>query len=279
MLLGTSFSHRYIRDYFSLAIKPAFQVLLALKLDLVRVGCYWQETESINGQFDFSQIKNLLVMAEKAGQNIILTIGMKALRWPEFYLPKWSNYKQACQNPERLFLFLRKAVNFVQRFNCVKYLQIENEPLDQSGPKNLTVPFSLLKQEVELVRDLSKLPIVLTLWGNRSLTDDRLSLLSKLADIIGMDFYCQIPDGRGGYWGPTDLVKEIKRTLKTITNPVWITELQTNPWKEASGLSPEKIMAKNLQFAKKLPVEAILFWGYEYRYSKLKSLLNWKEAF
>ena len=130
------------------------------------------------------------------------------------------------------------------------------------------MPLNLIEEEVEIARQLSQLPLVLTLWGNKSFKDNRLAELAKLADIIGLDLYWQIPNGGGGYWGPENSVEEIKQAILSINKPVWITELQTNPWKKSSDLTAEKIMATNLGFAKQLLVEAILFWGYEYRYSQ-----------
>ncbi|OGK67010.1 hypothetical protein A2313_01625 [Candidatus Roizmanbacteria bacterium RIFOXYB2_FULL_41_10] len=268
MIYGTSFSHPYICDHFRLSVQEAFLALIDLKLDLVRLSCYWSEIEKAPGNYDFSQIETLLQMAEKAGQKIVITIGLKAVRWPEFYIPSWTSYDEVIINPNRLWLFLEQAISLANRYSCVKYLQIENEPLDKSGPNKLIVPLKLLEQEIETARRFSQLPIILTVWGNKSLQDNRLSELAKLADIIGLDFYCQIPDGRGGYWGPADSAKEIGKAILSINKPVWLTELQTNPWKDSPGLTPEKIMATNLDFAKKLPVKAILFWGFEYRYSQ-----------
>ena len=270
MIFGTSFSHPYIRDHFQLSVDKAFSELLNLKLDLVRLSCYWQETEKKPGEYDFSQIEKLLTIAQKVNQKIVLTIGMKALRWPEFYLPNWTSYEEVIKNPKALLGFLKKAISMATQFSCVKYFQIENEPLDKSGPNKLIVPFELLKNEVEQARRLSQLPIILTAWGNKSLKDNRLLELSKLADIIGLDFYCLIPNGKGDYWGPDNSVEEIKKALLLLNKPVWISELQTNPWKSSPEISLEKIMTTNLEFAQKLPVSAILFWGYEYRYSQRK---------
>lgn len=268
MIFGTSFSHSYLRDHFQLLVEEAFAELLNLKLGLVRLSCYWNETEREVGKDDLSQLEKLLVMAEKAQQTVVVTIGMKAIRWPEFYIPQWTSYEEIIKNPKALFSFLEKVINMATKFSCVKYLQIENEPLDKSGPRKLTIPVEILQQEVSLTRQLSDLPIVLTAWGNKSLKDNRLTQLAKLADIIGLDFYCQIPDGSGGYWGPDDNTETLKQIINSLAKPVWITELQTNPWKDSPELTQEKIMATNLEFARELPVEAILFWGYEYRYSQ-----------
>ena len=122
----TTFSPPYIRDHFHLSVEEAFSQLLDLKLGLVRISCYWNEIEKTKDQYDFSQIVTLLQMAEKANQKIVLTVGMKAVRWPEFYLPNWTSFNAIIKNPEALFRFIEKTINIVTKFSCVKYLQIEN---------------------------------------------------------------------------------------------------------------------------------------------------------
>jgi hypothetical protein len=270
MIFGTSFSHRYVSERFRLSPKIAFADLLKMRFSLLRLSCYWSEIENVKGRYDFSQIKTLLLMAQKAKQEIVLTIGMKAMRWPEYYLPKWTNYTEVTKNPERLLAFIKKAICLASNFSCVKYLQIENEPLDKSGPRKLIVPVDILEKEILLARSLSYLPILLTLWGNRSLTDARIYRLGSLADIIGLDLYYQIPDGKGGYWGSADSTNKIGEIINSLSQPVWISELQTNPWKFSINKSWQEIYTKNITEANKLPVETILFWGSEYWYSQGK---------
>ena len=266
MIFGTTFSHPYIRDHFKLSVRKAFTELLNLKLSLVRLSCYWSEVEKEPGEYDFGEIAELLKMAQKAEQKIVLIIGMKAVRWPEFYVPKWTNYEEVIKNPSQLLTYIEQALLLANKFSCVKYLQIENEPLDKSGPNKLTVPLRVLTKEIQLARELSSLPIVLTMWGNVSLKDSRLRVLDKLGDIIGLDLYYQIPDGKGGYWGPKDSIETLQKQIIKVNKPVWITELQTNPWKGEENLTSLEVFENNFSQARHLPVEAILFWGFEYWY-------------
>jgi len=270
MQLGTTFSHPYLRDYFKLPVLPAFRELLDLKLDYLRLGCYWQESEKAPGSFDFSELEALLELASRAKQKVILTLGMKAPRWPEFWVPSWVKEEAAIANPEMALKFIDTAVRRLSHYPTVSYWQVENEPLDPSGPHKLVLPISLLEKEVTLVRSLSPKPLLLTLWGNRPLGDGRLTTLMSLGDVVGIDLYYQIPDGHGGFWGPSDSLESLKATINRSTKPIWITELQTNPWKKSPNLDHLAIIRENWQRASALGVPLTLLWGSEYWYALLK---------
>jgi len=267
MLLGTTFSYPYLRDYFQLPVRKAFLDLLDLKLDYLRLGCYWSESERIPGRLEFRELEELLELASKAKQKVILTLGMKAPRWPEFWVPNWARTESLFANPEPVLKFIDTAISRLKHYPALSYWQVENEPLDPSGPQKLSLPFSLLTQEVSLIRSRSAKPILLTLWGNRTLKDGRLGKLASLGDTVGIDLYFQIPDGQGGFWGPTDSAESIKGEIKKIPKPIWITELQTNPWKRSPSLSHLEIMQKNWERTLALGVPVVLFWGFEYWYA------------
>jgi hypothetical protein len=270
MQLGTTFSHPYLRDYFKLPVLPAFRELLDLKLDYLRLGCYWQESEKAPGSFDFNELEALLELASRAKQKVILTLGMKAPRWPEFWVPSWVKEEVAIANPEMALKFIDTAVHHLGHYPAVSYWQVENEPLDPSGPHKLALPISLLEKEVALVRSASPKPLLLTLWGNRTLGDSRLTKLMSLGDVVGIDLYYQIPDGHGGFWGPSDSLESLKATINRSTKPIWITELQTNPWKKSPNLDHLAIIRENWQRATTLGVPLTLLWGFEYWYALLK---------
>jgi hypothetical protein len=65
MLLGTTFSHLYIKDYFKLPVIKSFKELLTLNLNVVRLCCYFSEINFIENDYNFSNIEKLLEEAEK----------------------------------------------------------------------------------------------------------------------------------------------------------------------------------------------------------------------
>jgi len=270
MQLGTTFSHPYLRDYFKLPVSQAFLDLLDLKLDYLRLGCYWADTEKTPGSMDFGELEELLELASKVKQKVILTLGMKAPRWPEFWVPSWTRVESVLASPEPALKFMDSAVRYLGKYPAVSYWQVENEPLDISGPQKLALPVSLLEKEVAVVRSASSKPILLTLWGNRTLKDSRLKKLTSLGDVVGIDLYYQIPDGHGGYWGPNDSLETLKAIVRQETKPIWITELQTNPWKASPSLEHLQIVKENWERASALGVPLTLLWGFEYWYALFK---------
>jgi hypothetical protein len=63
--------------------RAAFERLLAMRFAVVRLSASSREIE----QFGYADLDWLLAEADRAGQPVVLTVGMKALGSPEFYLP------------------------------------------------------------------------------------------------------------------------------------------------------------------------------------------------
>src|SRR3990172_3690982 len=88
MKLGASFSHPHL---IGLNIDPlkAIKEFKNLGLSWIRLGCYWNEIEKEQGKFNFSKLDLLIEYCEKNNLKVVLTIGMKAPRNPEYYIPNW----------------------------------------------------------------------------------------------------------------------------------------------------------------------------------------------
>jgi hypothetical protein len=84
--VGLTFSPREAA-YRDLPWRHAFDAALDAAPSLVRVGAYWSEIESTPGEYDFTTLDWLLDRATARQQRVLLTVGMKAPRWPEYYLP------------------------------------------------------------------------------------------------------------------------------------------------------------------------------------------------
>ncbi|MCD8507116.1 hypothetical protein LRY65_01740 [Candidatus Woesebacteria bacterium] len=262
-----------------LALDPweSFTTLLSWHPDIIRLGVHWSETEVSSGKYDFSRIERLLKMCTDAKQKVLLTVGMKAPRWPEFYFPEHITPNPHDPETQAAALtFLKQSVRHLQKFDCISHWQVENEPFDPSGPDNHVIPDDFLCQECELVRTLDSRPIVVNLWGNDVLARGRWPRANTLADITGLDLYYKqhlfSALGKDLYRGPSQSNTALARAINQFHKPVWIIELQAEPW-EKDGPSfrqenpPSMNLAhleKNLDRALKLPVECILLWGAEY---------------
>lgn len=273
---GTTFSHRQA-NHLCLDVQSSLEKIISLNFDLIRLCLYWDEIESSPDFFDFSPILDLLEVCQKKQQDVIMTIGAKAPRWPEFYIPQF--YEQDISDTktqQKLLNFIKKSLIELKKYDCIKYWQVENEPLDQSGVAKQIVPLGFLKQEVSLVRSLDSRPIIITLWGNDLSHRKNLPKIEKIADIIGIDLYYKQfltqKFGKNFYIGPRDSQKKLAQITKNCKKPVWITELQAEPWeKDEDGYksdNPESFDQKKLldfyEKAQKLDAKAIIFWGVEY---------------
>lgn len=271
MISGTTFTHRQA-NWLDLDSDKVFEDLLSCDFDIIRLGCYWSDIEKEKGTYDFAEIVKLLALCERKGQKVLLTVGMKAPRWPEFYFPEWISQKDPEQVETEVLAFIQKGIDKLSRFSCIRYWQVENEPLDPSGPSNLKISEELLKKEVALVRSLDSRPIVVTVWGNALTKRNSFTIAETLADIVGIDLYYKTPFWKSFYKGPWDNDRAIAQVITKCSKPVWITELQAEPWerhgKEFTSSTPESItvalLEKNIERADRLEPEALFLWGYEY---------------
>lgn len=273
-MLGTTFAPRQI-TYLGLDPHQAFQDLLKQQPEIIRLGVYWQEAEPTPNHYDFSQTEWYLKQCERTHQPVMLTIGVKAPRWPEYFWPDHIQVKdpQNSHTQQRLLRFVAQSTTHFQHFNCITHWQVENEPLDVSGPNKLSLPPQLLAQEVAIVRQLDPQHrrVILNLWANK-IDFRQVVQLVNVADILGLDIYPKQFIGRVGkkklYRGPD--WQDLRQICQRY--PTWITELQAEPWEPdlTNYQSPHPasingdLLKQNLEQAQTLGAQKILFWGWEY---------------
>lgn len=270
MKLGTTFSHRHL---ISLGLEPqsAFRSLLDLKFDLIRLCGYLDELWPSSDNFYFKQLDWYLEQCEASGQSCLLTLGMKAPRWPEFYLPGWLTKRNLVHYlPE----YICQAIQYFGKYSCIHYWQIENEPLDPSGPNKQQVDFEVLQAEVAAARQTgTDLPIILTAWGNELKQRNIAIKMASLADIIGIDMYYRVPAFWKFYTGPAASDNYYRDLPGKLNKPVWLAELQAEPWEKTvippihhtPSMNPSRLKT-NLAQATLLQYPVVLLWGFEYWY-------------
>lgn len=276
MQLGATFSHREIRSL-KLDLPSSFQTTLDINFDILRLGVYWDESEPKRGNYDFSVIKSLLTQCDQAGQPVVISVGMKAPRWPEYYVPKWLHIDRPEAGKRELLKFISASIKVLKTHNSIIAWQIENEPLDGSGPNKWRIPFDLLADEVAHIRKLDSRPIHINIWGDNITRTGEYDKAAKLADTVGIDLYYKQPAARGSYHGPNFRTWQFiwwrwQQQRKGLYRPLWVTELQAEPWEHSNSakftpdppsINPE-LLIQNLKNAQKLKPEVILFWGLEY---------------
>lgn len=271
MILGTTFSHLHAH-YLRLSPLLSFTELIGMGFQSIRIACYWNEIERKQGLYDFSAIRSLLDVAQSKNQNVIVSIGMKAPRYPEYYFPEWLEEKHPLGAEPYLIPYLYKTIEELRSYNVITHWQVENEPLDPSGPKHLSIPVDLLQKEIDVIREKDKRPVLINLWGNELKKRQLLLRIKNRADVLGLDIYYKVPIFGPIYRGPQDNDDAIRRLMQGIKKPFFITELQAEPWERnllvaKSDKTPSMnavILTENYERALSLKPQAIYFWGSEY---------------
>jgi len=203
---------------------------------------------------------------------------MKAPRWPEFHLPAWTSFQDPLLH-SHVLTFLRVAVKRLKKYNCIQYWQAENEPIERMVTNFRSISFSFFSQEVDSIRSLDQRPILGTMLANsRYLFFPERKLLS-VCDALGVDVYFKIPIF-GMFTLPfLQLPGGLERLLQRKQQPVWITELQAEPWESTNPFTkrvrrvPMTVsqLRANLKRAKAMGATTILFWGVEYWFSQAEN--------
>ena len=164
--IGTTFSPRQCH-YLRVNAKKTLKEILKAQFDFIRLSAYWDELEPREGVYDFSGLDWQIAEAVSKQIPIILTVGMKAPRWPEFFIPPWllarlrlrkgGDVSRQAYLRERTLRFLEAIVQRYRNEEMIRYWQVENEPLDRVDPTFWWIGPAFVKQEVELVRRLDTL--------------------------------------------------------------------------------------------------------------------------
>ncbi|MDD5020408.1 MAG: beta-galactosidase, partial [Candidatus Omnitrophica bacterium] len=163
VVVATTFSQVQC-EYLGQDWKEIYLKTLDLGFDMVRLGAYWSRIEAKEGVYDFSELDWQIEKAAEKGVRVLLTVGMKAPRWPEYFIPVWltekidirygSDSSEAALLQASLFKFIEQVVLRYRDKDIIVAWQVENEPLSRSGPKDLWIGRKFLEREMALVRGL-----------------------------------------------------------------------------------------------------------------------------
>ena len=300
--IGTTFSDRQCR-YLQIDPHKTLQETLKAKFDFIRLAAYWDDLEPQEGVYDFTSLDWQIIEAASSGTPIVLTVGMKAPRWPEFFIPSWAlsrlrlrkgrDVSQEAYLRERTLRFMEAVVERYKHESMIRYWQVENEPMDRVDPEFWWIGADFVEQEVALVRrlDPQHRPILLTTvtYPNALLRNfmhlfvkhDSINESLRLGDLLGVNvypvvghrwflktsYYWTTPEERRVYL--TSILKQPRRGDK----PVWVTELQAEPWEPkqlvytASPTPPTgdpALLANTIEELRALGIDTVSLWGAEY---------------
>ncbi len=294
--LGTTFSPLQCR-YLGLDDVETFGAICSLGCDIVRLCSYWRDIEPREGFYTFESLDPFLSLAQKRGLTVVLTVGMKAPRWPEFHFPPWVEARYSPHDAsrpldrdvrlaDRALRFVRKVVEHARTFSCVRYIQVENEPFSRvevAGGRHLSPQF--VAEEVALVRALAPgrkilLTTAINLWPLKRREDERAFRQTlALADAVGINVYTRVPLGPKFYLEPLPpywrTLSRWRREIAASGKEPWIAESQAEPWEYGQLVATQKRVypsstpRRAVDLAVKLAqlgYGTVLLWGSEYWY-------------
>lgn len=294
---GASFSCRQVR-YLGDDCVTAFAALLdQMGVRHVRLSLYWDEAEPRPGQFDFGETDQLVQMAAQRGADVLLTLGIKAQRYPEVYLPAWL--QQGASYPESAVLgeqpgvraaalaYLTAAVQHYAAAPAISAWQVENEPFIKNFEKihGWTISAAMTGAEVAAVRAADPLhrPVVLT-HSSWTIYDRRWKDALALGDVLGQNVFTKKAWIRDWWYffpyemGPfvPDLPGQAA-AARRAGKQLWITELQAEPEERksllqldpatAQSISP-RLLRENAALARRSGAERAYLWGAEWWYAR-----------
>jgi hypothetical protein len=300
--IGLTFSPREA-TYRDLSWQPAFDAALDVSPALVRLGAYWHEIEPTPGVYDFSTIDWLLDRATARQQRVLFTVGMKAPRWPEYYLPWWLANRLHLPDGIRVsdeptvraatLAFVRRTVEHVRERQTIAAWQVENEPLDPSGPHAWHIGADFLAEEIAIVRELDdqQRPVVVTAFvethpfaatprGRDELVVRAREVLAK-ADVLGLDVYPTRTTHVFGTeltitwpaWIWSGALGELRSLATDAGKDAWIVEAQAEPWVIGGEAPPPAWPGAEMAPARTASVlgefqaagyRTVLLWGVEH---------------
>lgn len=275
---GLNFSQKYAENLNTDWKKTYIAILDELQPKKIRISAHWSLIEKNIGKYDFSDLDWQINEAKKRNIDIILAIGLRTPRWPECHFPEWAKNIDYETQKKHILMLLKKEVLHFQQYDNIKYWQVENEPLLDMFGKCPDGDEDFLDKEINLVKSLSKKPIILTESGELS----TWRKMSKKADILGTSMYRTVWNP---YWGSISYPlpasyyyykAKINKALNKNLNKVIITELQGEAWTnrelqdtpikdQYKSMDIEKF--KNIiNYSKKSGLREIYIWGAEWWY-------------
>ncbi len=302
--VGFTFSERQA-GYLDISWQQAFEAAMNLSPNMVRLGAYWDSIEPTPGKYDFSNLDWMLDHVP-AQSSVMLTVGMKAPRWPEYFLPQWlrsqvkvpkgGDIAQDQRVRAEALRFISQVVQHERGRANIKFWQVENEPLDPSGPHQWTIDGGFLSEEIGLVRSLDRTrQVVVSMFVDtsplglvppfRGQLEDEARRLLGVADVIGLDVYPVRPIAnkhfqlslRWPVWVWEQRLRDIQQIARASKKQAWISEAQAEPWLPAKlvtmGSSPAQNAAPSLTTStvdrlRSDGFNTILLWGVEYWYMR-----------
>ena len=278
---GVSFSAKRARE---LGLEPR-AVLTALLDDMgiknYRLMSYWDESEKVRGQFDFSDLDWQMDAVAKRGGTVTLGIGLRQPRWPECHEPQWASDLRGHEWKQALYAYIEVVAKRYENHPALLSWQLENEGVNNWFGTCDLPDRERLFEEYDFLDTLSEKPI----W--MSLSDQHgFPVNQPIPDRFGYSVYRWVWNDKTSFnfylIYPTPIWYHRMRAAiitGTTGKDIFIHELQLEPWgpidtkylsieEQDKSMSRDQI-ARNLKFGRMIGAKDIYVWGGEWWYWRM----------
>lgn len=280
--MGVTFIPNYA-EYFGLNEQDTLRAILDdLGVKRLRLVSYWKDIEKEQGTYDFTQLDWQFRMAEKAGAQINLSLGLRQPRWPECHMPSWAEQQDKSIWYPKLKDFMTAVVNRYKDSPALISYQVENEFFMTIFGECKDFDRERLVDEYNLVKRLDpSRPIIVTRsnnWGG-------IPVYAPTPDVYGVAVYKRVFDYSAThryfeYPYPPWFYALLGGMGEIVHGkPLIIHELQMEPWlpdgyeinqlssvREQDKSMNAKRLADRFQYAQDTGLRTIDCWGAEWWY-------------
>lgn len=259
----------------------------------LRLSAYWDEIESLKGNFYWKDLDWQINEASKRNAQIILAVGGRLPRWPECHIPSWAENLEKDQREKETLKYIELTVKKYKDNKNIIAWQVENEPFLSNFGECPDLDPDFLDKEIELVRKMDDRQIVITDSGELSTWIPA----AKRADIFGTTMYrktySKLFQAYVSYPIEPSFFRAKRNIVSLFAKPQkWIViELQAEPWgpKPFQNLSEEERsrtmdydkFVEMLEFSRQTGFQEFYLWGVEWWYWEKTTQDNpkiWNEA-
>lgn len=274
---GASFSVPYAQ-YLGLDPKACLTAAIEdLGVRRFRLMSYWNRLEPTQGLYDFSELDWQIDIAEAAGAEVTLCLGLRQPRWPENHWPDWAFGTPDTVWQPALLAFIEAVLNRYKDKQCIVSYQLENETLLKSFGQNGNFDRKRLRREFRLVKSLDpSRPVIMTTsdsWG--------IPWLGPLPDIVGFSIYRYLYDEKKRRYVASSRSAHFYSLRATLIRlfrrrPTYIHELQAEPWgpmpipemsldEQFQSINPARVR-ETIEYARETALLPVDMWGLEWWY-------------
>ncbi len=261
----------------------------------VRLSVEWSQVEPREGEYDFAVMDALVAEAASHGATVLLGVGVKAQRHPEFYVPGWVTERALLHLDEvisndpflhdQALAMVGAVVGHYRDAPAIDSWEADNEPyVASSRSEQWTLSRSFVAEEVAAIKanDGQGRPVVINhaqhfvfdrRWKDALADGDVLAASIypfRNYEILGRQFV--VPILEIGPLAPNYAAQA--RAARSEGKQFWITEMQAEPWYDGDMrlLSPanpspnltHENFARNVEYARRSGGARVYLWGSEW---------------